>query len=402
VARKLLRSREGQDAHRVTFVELFFDLVFVFAITQVSHALIAHQDVETLAETAVIMMAIWWVWVFTTWLVNWLDPDTGPVRALLFTLMLLGLLLASAIPEAFGEKALLFASCLTAMRVGQALFGVVVFRGPRPDNSLNFVRIAIWATTTGAIWIVGALVPEHQLLIWAGAMLVELAGPRSRFWVPGLGRTPVEVWDISGEHMAERVSLFLIIVLGESIIVTGDAFADLPLEPAYVLAFLAALASTILMWFLYFNHGQGGGSDYIAHRDAADRGLVAQVAYTYTPVLLVLGVVLTAVADEIVLLHPEGDGGHGGSHGTDLWAAGIVAGGSAVYLLGNLLFKRAVGQPWMLGHIGGIAALGIAVLLREQMTPLVFSWVANGVLLAVVLTDHHTHVRRSTEATVAP
>src|SRR6478736_6721734 len=105
----VLRHGDGRDSSRVGYVELFFDLVFVFAVTQLSHSLIAHPDLTTLLHTVVLGWAVWWLWIDTTWVTNWLDPDKVPVRAMLLVLMLLGLLMSSAIPEAFESKALLFA-----------------------------------------------------------------------------------------------------------------------------------------------------------------------------------------------------------------------------------------------------------------------------------------------------
>ena len=105
----VLRHGGGHDGSRVGYIELFFDLVFVFAVTQLSHSLIAHPDLSTLLQTLVLAWAVWWLWIDTTWVTNWLDPDKTPVRTMLLVLMLLGLLMSSAIPEAFEGKALLFA-----------------------------------------------------------------------------------------------------------------------------------------------------------------------------------------------------------------------------------------------------------------------------------------------------
>ncbi|MCU1559434.1 low temperature requirement protein A [Mycetocola sp.] len=388
----LLRATDGDQAHRVTFVELFFDLVFVFAVTQISHSLIENQNLFTLVQTVILIGAVWRVWVDTTWVTNWLDPDHRRVRGMLFVLMLLGVLMSSAIPEAFGERALLFAVTMVAIQLGRSIFTALAFRRSRPDNYLNFVRIAIWNLATGVLWLGGAVAPEElRLPIWLVAVVVDMAGPRLRFVVPGLGRSEVETWNVSGAHMAERVSLFLIIVLGESILVTGRSFAEGTLGPLAILAFLAAFTSTLLMWLLYFNHGQEHGSDFIS--GSSKPGLIAQVAYTYIPLLLVTGILLTAVADEIVLVHPLG-----GNEGAALerWTAGLICGSSVVYLMGNLLFKRAVGLPWLRSHLAGAGALVILFFAFSSISPLLLSWLANLVLVAVVVADHKSYRRGAT------
>jgi low temperature requirement protein LtrA len=374
----LLRPATGEAAHRVTYIELFFDLVFVFAITQISHILIGERSGSNLVHTLVLALVVWWAWVYTTWATSWLDPERGWVRALLLVLMALGMLMSSAIPGAFTDKALLFACSLVAFHLSRSVFTIFVFARRQPDHAINFVRITIWHAVPGALWIWGALAPEDlRLWIWLIALAIDYAGPRARFWTPGLGASGLETWNISGEHMAERVSLFLIIALGESIIVTGATFSTGALTWLNGVGFLAAFVSTVLMWLLYFNHSQRRGSEYIAR--AAERGMIAQTAFSYVPLLLILGIVLTAVADELVLREPSGP--------TNAWTAGLLCGASAVYLLGNALFKRATGSPWLFSHLVAILVLAAVFAAYPLTSPLVLSWITNAVLLVVVIFD---------------
>ncbi|MET4638734.1 low temperature requirement protein A [Mycetocola sp. 2940] len=392
----LLRPDEGTEAQRVTYVELFFDLVFVFAVTQISHSLIDHPDVVTLVQTLILITAVWRVWVDTTWVTNALNPENARVRAMLFVLMLLGVLMSSAIPDAFGDHALLFAGSLVTLQLGRSIFTAIAFRRSRPENARNFVRVAIWNASTGLLWLGGALASEDaRLWIWLAAILIAMMGPWVRFHVPGLGRSDVETWNVSGEHFAERVSLFLIIVLGESILVTGRSFAESSLSPLDMLSFLAAFTSTVLMWLLYFNHSQKGGRDYISETEKS--GVIAQVAYTYIPLLLVIGILLTAVADEMVLDHPLG--GAGGDE-VERWTAGLICGSSVVYLLGNFLFKRAVGLPWQFSHLVGAGALALLYATFSSVNPLTLSWLANLILASVVAADHVSHRHRTRDQPV--
>src|SRR6478735_3972247 len=167
----VLRHGDGHDSSRVGYVELFFDLVFVFAVTQLSHSLIAHPDLTTLLHTVVLGWAVWWLWIDTTWVTNWLDPDKVPVRAMLLVLMLLGLLMSSAIPEAFESKALVFAVPFVAIQLGRTLFTLWAMGRHWPENAVNFVRIAVWLGVSGAFWIGGALTHDEQtrLVLWVVA-----------------------------------------------------------------------------------------------------------------------------------------------------------------------------------------------------------------------------------------
>ncbi len=375
----VLRDDDRDDAAKVGYVELFFDLVFVFAVTQVSHVLISHPDGTHLARTLVLGLAVWVVWSFTMWVTNWLDPQQRSVRTLLIVLMALGLVMSSAIPEAFGDKALVFALAFVVMQVGRSAFTAFALGRHWPANALNFARIGIWEAVAGVPWVAGALADERaRLWWWLAAVAIEYAGPRAMFWVPGLGATRSSTWAVRGEHMAERVGLFVIIALGESIIVTGTAFAELPVTWLDVTSMGAAFASTVLMWLLFFDRTERAATERFAARE--ERGMVAQTAYTYVPIVLVFGIVLTAVADELVLLAPLEP-----EHGA--WTAGLVCGAGAVYLLGNALFRRATGGSWSAPHLFGVVALATLFAARETMSPLTLDWVSNGVLLVVILGD---------------
>ena len=124
----LLRQRDGRHA-RVGFVELFFDLVFVFAVTQISHTLLAHLTPLGALQAAMMAAAVWWAWIYTSWVTNWLDPERAPVRIALFAVMGAGLLLSTSLPEAFGEKGLWFALAFVSIQVGRTLFMLWAVRG---------------------------------------------------------------------------------------------------------------------------------------------------------------------------------------------------------------------------------------------------------------------------------
>lgn len=382
--RRLLRSDADDDQTRVTYFELFFDLVFVFAITEVSHIVLADPSWLHLGQALFVGVTVWWVWIYTAWITNWLHPDRWQVRAMLGALMMLGLLFAAAIPEAFGARAVLFAVTLVAINLGRSVFTAFAFGRRNLAEAINLIRISTWFAVTGVLWVTGGFVGEHaRIVLWLVAFAIDVAGPRCFFWVPGLGPSHVDAWRVSGEHMAERVSLFLIIALGESVIVTGEGFGEHPLTAVNLVAFLAAFASTVLMWFLYFNHAQSFGRLFITR--AAQTGLVAQVAYTYVPTLLVIGVVVSAMANGLVLEHPTGR--------TDGWTALLLNAGSAIYLLGNALFKRATGGQWLVSHLLGLAAFAVLFAIHPLVDAVVLTWLGNAVLLAIVLFDERAFRR---------
>ena len=281
--RNLIRNRDEDEA-KVSPVELFFDLVFVFAVTQLSHGLIAHFNALGALQTAMLFLGVWWVWIFTTWVTNWLEPGETPVRLMLFALMAAGLLMSIAIPNAFGERGIVFAIAYVAIQVGRSLFMLAALRGHNRENFRNFQRITVWLTGSAVFWIAGGLSDiETRPFLWAAALVIEYAGPAVGFFVPGLGRSSTRDWDIEGHHLAERCGLFIIIALGESILVTGATFAEGSWNAATIAALAAALSGSIAMWWRYFNIGAERAAAKISASD--DPGRWARLIYTYIHLL---------------------------------------------------------------------------------------------------------------------
>lgn len=372
----LLRPRVGHQHSRVTYVELFFDLVFVFAITQLSHTLLEHLSLGGLLQATLLFMAVWWVWIYTSWVTNWLDPEKTPVRLLLFALMLAGLVLSTSIPQAFGSKGLAFAGAYVFMQVGRSLFMLWALKGDNPGNYRNFQRITCWLVLSGLFWIAGAFAEgDTRFALWVVALVIEYISPSLGFWTPGLGASTTSDWDVEGGHLAERCALFVIIALGESVLVTGATFGKLAWTPVSVAAFLVAFVGSVAMWWIYFNIGAERGSRQIAA--AEDPGRLARLVYTYLHLPLVAGIIVAAVGDELVLAHPTGH--------TDVKTAAVLLGGPALYLFGNLLFKRASAKHFPLSHLVGLGLLALLVPAATVASPLMFSGATALVLVIVAI-----------------
>jgi low temperature requirement protein LtrA len=369
-----LRVRHGHDHHRVTYIELFFDLVFVFAVTQLSHGLLHHLTPIGALETALLMIAMWWTWIDTAWITNWLDPERPLVRILLALLMLAGLVLAASIPKAFEERALLFAIAYVTMQTVRDLFMLWVLRSNSPGNFLNFVRITLWHAALAPLWIAGGVLGHSaQLPIWAFAVAIESMGPIAYFWVPGLGRSTTTDWTVEGAHMAERCALFVIIALGESILITGATFAELSWTPVTVGAFAVAFVGSVAMWAVYFNIGAERGSKRIANSD--DPGRLARNGYTYLHMPIIAGIIVTAVGDDMVLHDPS-------AIVTPAKAA-VILGGPALYIVGNALFKRQSAPNIPFSHLVGITLLAALVLFATAVTTMTLAAAATAVLIVV-------------------
>jgi low temperature requirement protein LtrA len=369
--RGLLRVKSGHH-HRVSFVELFFDLVFVFAITQLSHSLIEHFTPLGAVHTGLLMLAVWWVWMYTAWFTNWLDPEKTPVRLVMMAMMLAGLILAAAIPKAFESRGLAFACAYAGIQVGRTAFFLWAVRG-HAVMIRNFQRILAWLVVTALLWISGALVDGFaRLAVWTLAIGLELLSPAHGFWVPGLGRSTTTDWDVEGGHIAERCGLFIIIALGESILVTGATFAGLVWTAATIAAFSVSFVGSLAMWWLYFDVGAAVGTQTISQSD--DPGRLARLAYTYVHLLLVAGIIVAAAGDEFVLTHPTGH--------ADAKTTITVLGSAALFLIGHALFAWSIARRVPLSSLLAVVALGLVSLIASHLSPLILMVAATSALVA--------------------
>jgi len=372
----LFRPIVPHQHSRVTYVELFFDLVFVFAVTQISHTLLAHFTPFGVLHATLLFLAVWWVWVYTSWITNWLDPEKTPVRLLLFLMMLGGLVLSTSIPTAFDGRRLWFAVAYAAMQVGKTVFLWVSTPPSRTPTRMNAIRITAWLSMSAIFWIAGGVTEgQSRLVLWAIALAIEYVSPLARFWIPRYGASSIADWVVEGGHMAERCALFVIIALGESIVVTGATFADLAWTTENLIAFVSAFVGSIAMWWIYFHKGAEAGSEEISK--SSEPGRLARLAYTYLHMPIVAGIIVAAVADELVLKHPTGHSGF------NTVLSGI--GGPLLFLFGTILFKHTFRGFLQLSHGVGIIALCVLAWFAHELSPLMLSVSTSAIMIVVAV-----------------
>jgi low temperature requirement protein LtrA len=376
------RAQDGSE-QRATYFELFFDLVYVFAITQLSHHLLVHLDWGGAAGTTFLALAVYWAWNYTTWMTNWFDPETTAVRLLLVFVMLASLMMAVAIPQAFGDHGMLFAASYCALQVGRNAFVV----GVTPPGAFhrNFQQILAWSVLSVPIWVAGALADgEARGALWLAALGLDLLAPLARYWLPGIGRTPMAEWQIDPGHFTERFQLFVIIVLGESIVLTGTAASGVELDAAVLVALAFAFLSSVALWWLYFGQIASTARQRITIDDVP--GLVGRDAYTYLHIPIVAGVLLAAVGDELVIAHP----------GEELGTAGalVTLGGPALYLFGLVVFGLRIGRRQARASAVVIAVLVAAIPLAAETGGLLVAGLVTALLAALVGADHFGSRRR--------
>ena len=370
----LLRRRDGSE-QRVTFFELFFDLVFVFAITQLSHLLLDHLTPQGAFQTALLLAAVWWSWMYTTWMTNRFDPDRLPVRLLLIGIMFVSLIMSSAIPAAFDDRGLIFALSYAAIHIGRPL-AILFFAGTDHPSAMNFLRILLWCTFAGIVWIVGGFADGWlRSGVWIAALAIDFTGPLLRYQVPGLGQSTTADWSVNGRHLAERCQLFLILALGESIIITGATFGDLDPTVLTVVAFALSFLGSVALWWIYFHRGSETGTNRIV--TSSDPGRLARSIYTYGHLPLVAGVIVVAVADELVIAHPSGH--------IETATIVVLTGGTALFLAGYVLFQWMVSRTLQRPSIAAIAILAILALAGSRFSPLQLGLACTLVVVAAAI-----------------
>jgi low temperature requirement protein LtrA len=298
--------------------------------------------------------------------------------------MVLGLVLSASVPEAFDDRGLVFAAAYAALQVGRNLFFLWAVKG-HPALVRNFQRILAWFAVAAILWIIGGCSPPAaRMAWWAVALGIEYLSASVGFATPGLGRASSKEWDVSGHHLAERCGLFVIIALGESILVTGATFSGLEWSGPVIGAFIASVIGSIAMWWLYFDTASEFGTKVISASE--NPGHLARLAYTYLHLFLVAGIILTAVGDEFVLAHPTGH--------SPVKMIISVLGSSALYLLGSMVFKRAISGRTPLSHLSAIVILGSLAPFASHLAPWLLASFATLVLCGVAAWERHARCLR--------
>jgi low temperature requirement protein LtrA len=382
----------GAEGHAGA-LELFYDLVFVFAVTQVSHLLLDHLTWQGVGQSALVLLVIWWAWNYTTWVTNELDLDAVPVRLMLIAVMLASLLMAVAIPDAFGDDGLLFAGSYVAIQVGRHLFLAFVVADAGTIERERAVQILLWFVAAGVFWIAGAVAEgPARTVLWLVALVVDYNGPVFLYRVPARPRLDHTTWNVSAGHFVERFELFIIIALGESIVITGATTTELERDAPTLGAFALAFLGSAALWWIYFNYAAR-----MAERRmqlAEDRTKLARDAYTYLHVVMVAGIIVAAVGDELVIAHPTEE-----LPGREV--AAVVA-GPAIYLLAQALFRLRMAGTISWKRLGGALACVAAGFVGTFADALVVMALVVGVLVTVIGLETVSGARRRRRGELPP
>ena len=303
---------------------------------------------------------------------------------MLGAVMLASLVMSVAIPEAFGEQGLMFALAYVAIQLGRTVFAVLALGASHPLGG-GFRRILAWFAASGVLWLAGGLVEgEARYALWLLALGVDYAGPAAGYRTPGLGRSRTEEWTIGGAHFAERCQLFVIIALGESILVTGTTFGEAEASAAAVAVFGVAFLGSGALWWIYFARSAHDASETIAHSE--DPGRLARSAYTYFHLPMIAGIIAVAAADELTVAHP-------GDPGT-FASISLTLGGTALFVAGHGVFLWAVSGrvPWP--RLVAVVALAALAPVGSAVPALALAGAVALIVVLLAIGDWATHQRQ--------
>ena len=374
---------------RASNIELFFDLVYVFAITQLSHYLLGHATVPGALQAGLLLVMVWLVWAYTTWVTNWLDPEQMVVRLLLVVLMLISLAMSVSLPRAFEDLGLWVGGGYAVQQIGRSAFMVIALRGSA--LRANYERILAWCVVSGALALGGGFAHGWARdLLWLLAVGVDLVGGVVGFATPGLGRSRTSDWTIEGGHFAERCQAFILIALGESIVIIGASLSGMKhLTATSIAAFVVAFAGSVALWWLYFDRSAQASAEVIERSD--DPGRLGRTAYHLIHPVMVAGIIVAAAGDQDVLTSPS-------SHAAA--SAWLILGGPALFLAGHAAFKYVLWGifPWT--RLAGIAVLALLGTAAPVLPEIALAGCAAAVVAVVAAADRRPH--RSEPTASAP
>ncbi|MGI5150927.1 low temperature requirement protein A [Plantactinospora sp. CA-294935] len=372
-ARELLR-RPGEP-QRTTFLELFFDLAFVVTLIQLSHVLASDLSWRGAFRTLVLLFAMGWIWYITVAITDRYNPHRPVIQVLVIATLVGTLVLVAAVPAAFGERGLVFAGAYVAIQIGRPLFTLFALR----DRKLRRrpARALCWFSVSAVPWLVGAVTHgAARDVLWTLAVAVDYVAFALGRPTPGLGRSSSSEWRIVAEHLAERYRLFFIIALGELILVTSLTFSGNDMAVDKSAAFLTSIGITVLLWRIYIYRA---GEVLATAIEASPDPLRLAISTLSAHMVMMAGIVVTAVGVELVIAHPLG-------HTPPDWTA-VILGGPALFLVGRAQFEHAVLRRVSRDRPVGLLVLAVIAPGALLVPPLVVALAATAVLTGIAITD---------------
>lgn len=366
-------TRRGGGLARSTFLELFFDLVFVLALTQLSSSLVDHLNWSGAYRTLVLVMAVWWTWAITIWVTDQYEASQVGLQVLVLTNMFGVLVMAVSARGAYGGQGEVFAAAYVGIHIVRGL--VLVPAARRARVRYRPLRVFLWFVASAPVWLVGGLAHgTARLALWTLGLVLDYGSAALRWPLPRLGRSPDSEWNFGAEHISERYRQMFIIALGDTILTTGLTYVGTPSTASRAAALTLCFVTTVLLWQIYFRFAAALLATSLATGPSPAR--LARVA-VYHHLLMVLGIVLTAVGNEVTISHPLSAERTG-------WMLPIVL-GPALFLVGRILFGRLVLEHLSPSRVGGLILLLLLTPAALHIPPLAVTAATAAILTLTLL-----------------
>lgn len=369
------QPRTYRLSERAGFVELLFDVVFVFTFTRLSDRMVSDLNWRSAYATFVLTLALWWVWYRLVWATNRYDSTRPAIQVLVIGTTLGSLLMAIAVPGAYGDSGLLFAGVYVAIQIVRPLWIILI--GTNKEVRLVSVRNLFWALISAVLWIAGAFTSiGTRVALWSVAVGLDYIAGVFDYPTPGLGRAGFRAHPIQEDHLTERYRQLLIIALGETILISGIQISPYGLERDRAAALLVSFVITVLLWQIYFY--RAGELLAVAIASAQSPAYVGRLA-SYAHLIMVTGVGLSAVGDELIISHPLG-------HTERRWVM-VIFGGPAVFLVGRALLDYVTFSHVSWSRPIGLLTLAALAPVTLPLPPVLVAVAAAAVLTGVAISN---------------
>jgi low temperature requirement protein LtrA len=315
----------AEAERKTSYLELFFDLVFVFAFTQVTVLILEDTSAAGFARAILVLAMVWWAWSAYTWMTNAIEVENAVTRLIVFAAMTAAFFMALAVPHAFADEAAWFAVAYFVVRI---LNSALYSWGARDDPVLlrSLARLVPWFFVAACVALAGGFVAaDMRGWVWLASLAIDVVGTLTVARVD---------WRVSPSHFAERFALIVIIALGESIVSIGVATSGLERDTTYAFSVIVAFAGVAALWWAYFDFTALAAERSLRRAAPLARGPLARDVFTYFHFPMVLGIILYAVAAKKTLEHPLDPLSRPGR-----WALGL---GIAIFLSGFVLARFRV------------------------------------------------------------
>lgn len=343
--------RDPLQSQRVDFIELIFDVVFVFAFTELSQRLYGDPSWYGLYRALVLLLAMWWIWYRLAWTTNRYNPHRPAIRLMVLLTMLATLLMSTTLPHTFINHRLgvVFGSTYVAVEVGRHLW--LVLLGGNRHAQLVSVRVLFWASLSAPLWIAGVFSPTLvRVALWTVAVAIDYAGGMLDFPTPRLGRAGLRSQHVAAAHLVERYQQVLIIAFGETILSSGIEFTPYAFQPVRTAALIMSFALTILLVRIYiYRAGELLPEAMAATKAPAYIGELA----SYAHLTMAAGIIVSAVGDKVMIAHPL-------ARTTLAWNL-VIIGGAALFLVGRAALDYATFSRVSRTRPAGIVLFAAAV-----------------------------------------